>query len=137
MLVESGQFNSLSPNIQIQIHKTDFCTFTQWISWENLFEDQSVFHEVIALYIVTTFSLDYVLISLGKKLIFISRRTFNPLKRVNSNEKYLALFSFLFPYQQYMYSGITVLATLENPQPYYMYHITCLSVKDQSHPIYM
>ena len=117
MLVESGEFNSLSPNIQIQIHKTDFCTFTQWISWENLFEDQSVFHEVIALYIVTTFSLDYVLISLGKKLIFITRRTFNPLKRVNSNEKYLVLFSFLFPYQQYVYSGITVLVTWENPRP--------------------
>ena len=28
MLVESGEFNSLSPNIQIQIRKTDFCTFT-------------------------------------------------------------------------------------------------------------
>ena len=66
MLVESGEFNSLSPNIQIQIRKTDFCTFTQWISWENLFEDQSVFHEVIALYILTTFSLDYVFISLGE-----------------------------------------------------------------------
>ena len=81
MLVESGEFNFLSPNIQIQIHKTDFCTFTQWISWENLFEDQSVFHEVIALYILTTFSLDYVLISLRKKLIFITCGTFNPLLR--------------------------------------------------------
>ena len=59
----------------------------------------------------------YVLISLGKKLIFITRRTFNPLKRVNSNEKYLVLFSFLFPYQQYVYSGITVLVTWENPRP--------------------
>ena len=28
MLVESVEFNSLSPNIQIQIRKTDFCTFT-------------------------------------------------------------------------------------------------------------
>ena len=76
MLVERGEFNSLSPNIQIQIHKTDFCTFTQWISWENLFEDQSVFHEVIALYILTTFSLDYVLISLGKKIDFHHSRDF-------------------------------------------------------------
>ena len=82
-----------------------------------MFEDQSVFHEFIALYILTSFSLDYVLISLGKKLIFITRGTFNPLKRVNSNEKYLALFSFLFPFQQYVYSGITVLGTWENPPP--------------------
>ena len=34
--------------------------------WENLFKDQSVFHEVTTLYILTTFSLDYVLISLGE-----------------------------------------------------------------------
>ena len=98
MLVERGEFNSLSPNIQIQIHKTDFCTFTQWISWENLFEDQSVFHEVIALYILTTFSLDYVLILLGKKLIFIAHGTFNPLKRVDSKEKMFGTIFLFVPF---------------------------------------
>ena len=36
------------------------------MSWENLFQDQSIFQEVITLYILTTFSLDYVLISLGE-----------------------------------------------------------------------
>ena len=39
------------------------------------------------------------------------------VKRVNSKEKCLALFSFLFPFQQYVYSGITVLTTWENPPP--------------------
>lgn len=37
----------LSPNIQIQVLKTDLQTFPKLISSENLFEDQSVFHEVI------------------------------------------------------------------------------------------
>ena len=40
----------LSPNIQIQILKTDLQPFPKWISSENLFEDQSVFHEVITLF---------------------------------------------------------------------------------------
>ena len=52
--------------IQIQILKTDLHTFLSWISWENLFEDQSVFHEVITLNFLTTLSHDYVLITLGE-----------------------------------------------------------------------
>ena len=50
----------------MQILKTDLHTFPLWISWENLFEDQNVSHEAITLYILTTFSLDYVLTSFGE-----------------------------------------------------------------------
>lgn len=36
------------------------------MSWENLFEDQSIFRRLITLLIPTTFYLDYVLTSLGE-----------------------------------------------------------------------
>ena len=36
-------FNPLSPTIHIQILQTDLNTFPYWISWENLFKDQSNF----------------------------------------------------------------------------------------------
>ena len=53
---------ALSPNIQIQILQTNPHTFPLKIGRENLFADQSFSHQVIILLILTTFSLDYVLI---------------------------------------------------------------------------
>ena len=55
-------FMALSPNIQIQILQTNPHTFPLKIGRENLFADQSFSHQVIILLILTTFSLDYVLI---------------------------------------------------------------------------
>ena len=49
-----------------QILQTDLHTFPLRISWENLFEDQSIFRRLITLLIPTTFYLDYVLTSLGE-----------------------------------------------------------------------
>ena len=48
-------------NIQIQTLQTDLHTLPSRISWENLIKDQSIFPEVIILYILITFSCAYVL----------------------------------------------------------------------------
>ena len=42
LLKEVFFLNPLSPNIYIQILQTDLHTFPYWISWENLFKDQSI-----------------------------------------------------------------------------------------------
>ena len=55
-------FNSLSPDIHIQILQTDLHVFPQRISWENLIKDQSIFPKVIILLILVNFSFDNVLI---------------------------------------------------------------------------
>ena len=55
-----------SPNIHIQILKTDLYTFPLKISEENLIKDQSIFSWVIILLILITSSDDNVWISLGE-----------------------------------------------------------------------
>ena len=60
------EFNPLSPRIPIQTLQTDLHTFPARISLENLIADQSFFHQVIILLILTTFSFDYVLILFGE-----------------------------------------------------------------------
>ena len=62
----------VKPNIQIQILQTDLHTFPWRIGWEILFADQSFSHQKIVLLILTTFSLDYVLILCGEKLTLVS-----------------------------------------------------------------
>ena len=59
-------YNPLSPKIHIQILQTDLNTFPYWISWENFFKDQSIFSEVIILFIVINFSFNIVLTLLGE-----------------------------------------------------------------------
>ena len=59
-------YNPLSPKIHIQILQTDLNTFPYWISWENLFKDQSIFSEVIILFILINFSFNIVLTLLGE-----------------------------------------------------------------------
>ena len=61
--------NLLSPNIHIQILQTGLYTFLWRISWENLIKDQSIFPQVIILLILTTYSLDCVLVSLGENWV--------------------------------------------------------------------
>ena len=55
-------FNPLSSNIQTQNLRTDLYTFPSRISLENLIKDQSIFHSVIIMFILITFSRDDVLI---------------------------------------------------------------------------
>ena len=55
-------FNPLCSNIQTQILQTDLYTFPSRISLENLIKDQSIFHSVIIMFILITFSRDDVLI---------------------------------------------------------------------------
>ena len=59
-------FNPSSPTIHIQILQTDLNTFPYWISWENLFKDQSIFPEVIILFILINFSFNNVSTLLGE-----------------------------------------------------------------------
>ena len=59
-------FNPLSPSIHIQILQTDLYTFPLRISLENLIKHQGIFSLVIILLILTTLSLDIVLILLGE-----------------------------------------------------------------------
>ena len=47
-----------NPCIQIEILQTNYNTFPLRIRCENLFEDQSIFHEVISLLVLTTFFLE-------------------------------------------------------------------------------
>ena len=55
-------FNPLSSNIQTQNLRADLYTFPSRISLENLIKDQSIFHSVIIMFILITFSRDDVLI---------------------------------------------------------------------------
>ena len=59
-------FNPLSPNIHLEILRTDLYMFHWKTSWENLLKDQCVFLKVIILVILITFSLHYVLIVWGE-----------------------------------------------------------------------
>ena len=52
---ERATFNPLSPSIHKQILQTDLNTFPYRISWENLFQDQSIFSWVIILSILITY----------------------------------------------------------------------------------
>ena len=61
--------NLLSPNIHIQILQTGLYTFLWRISWEYLIKDQSIFPQVITFLILTTYSLDCVLVSLGENWV--------------------------------------------------------------------
>ena len=54
---EPQPLNSSSPNIHIQILKTDLNTFSCSICWEKLLKRQSNFSLVIILLILTTFFL--------------------------------------------------------------------------------
>ena len=59
-------FNTLSPNIHMQILQPDLHTYFLRISWENLIKDQGIFSLVIILLIVVTLSLDSAWTSLGE-----------------------------------------------------------------------
>ena len=53
--MEHNKVNPLSPSIHMQILQTDLHTFPWRISWENLFQDQSIFSWVIILLILITY----------------------------------------------------------------------------------
>ena len=59
-------FNPLSPNIHLEILRTDLYMFPWKTSWENLLKDQSIFLKVTILVILITFSLHYVSIVWGE-----------------------------------------------------------------------
>ena len=64
--IKQVEFNSLSPNIHVQILQTGLYTFPLRISWENSIKDQGIFSLVIILLTLTTLSLANVWISLGE-----------------------------------------------------------------------
>ena len=64
--IKPVEFNSLSPNIHVQILQTGLYTFPLRIIWENLIKDKGIFSLVIILLTLITLSLANLWISLGE-----------------------------------------------------------------------